>query len=646
MWVCEEEEPAPSGRSAFRRVSWRGMAVVVALSFCCLSGPAGADNAGFVNVNGVRFELRGRPYYFTGANFWAGMNLGMPDATGGDRARLGRELDRLSGLGIRVVRVMAASEGPDTEPYRMAPALMTAPGVYNEDVFCGLDYLLAQLNAHDMRAVMVLNNYWHWSGGMAQYVAWSRATAIPYPNDTGDWNRFMDYAAEFYTNATCQVWFLAHVERVVGRTNSITGNSYSDDPTILAWELANEPRRYPPAWIDNVAAAIKAFDANHLVTTGSEGAAGTEAWRAGSEALAFSPTHDGPNIDFATCHIWPENWGWYDPENAAATYPVAISNAAVYLRTHLAEAAVLGKPLVLEEFGLARDHAAPLFDVFNPDAPTTYRDAFFASMFAEILASAFTDGPAGGDCCWAWGGEGRPGDPAPQWIGDPPHETPGWYSVYDADAATLAVISNHAAFMEALIPRAAKLNDYDADQRAELAVYHEARGDWYVRTRAGSVLLKNENWGFPGCIPVPADYDRNGEIDPAVYDTATGNWYAKTRQGRILIAGLNWGFPGCVPVPGDYDADGIADLAVYHPSSGNWYVRTSQGQTLALNWGFPGCVPVSGDFDADKRMELAVYHQDSGRWYIRTVAGQTLAAALNWGFTGAVPADGAACHVP
>jgi mannan endo-1,4-beta-mannosidase len=31
--------------------------------------------------------------------------------------------------------------------------------------------------------------------------------------------------------------------------------------------------------------------------------------------------------------------------------------------------------------------------------------------------------------------------------GDPPHETPGWYSVYDTDTSTLAILEAHAAAM-------------------------------------------------------------------------------------------------------------------------------------------------------------------------------------------------------
>jgi predicted esterase len=35
-------------------------------------------------------------------------------------------------------------------------------------------------------------------------------------------------------------------------------------------------------------------------------------------------------------------------------------------------------------------------------------------------------------------------------VGDPPHETPGWYSVYDSDASTQTVISAHARRMAEL----------------------------------------------------------------------------------------------------------------------------------------------------------------------------------------------------
>jgi mannan endo-1,4-beta-mannosidase len=390
----------------------------------------------FVAVQDGKFVRAGHPYYFVGANFWQGMNLAINDASG-NRPRLIEELDRLEQLGVTNLRIMASSEGSNTEPYRMLPALMNvSPGiVYDLRVFDGLDFLLAQIGEHGMTAVLVLNNFWQWSGGMAQYVSWHTGTPIPYP---GDWGAFMDYAARFYTCAECQTWYRGHIATLIERTNPYTGLKYRDDPAIFAWELANEPRRYPESWIDDTAAYIKSLDPNHMVTTGSEGSPP-------GETQNFITTHDSVYIDYATIHIWPQNWGWYDPSQPTR-YDRAEQRARAYFQQHAAGAASLGKPLVLEEFGLARDWE-PLHQIYDPVSPTSYRDLFYTAMYDEVYASISEGGFAAGDNFWAWSGQSRPGDP---WVGDPPHETPGWYSVYNTDESTLAIISAHAAEMAQL----------------------------------------------------------------------------------------------------------------------------------------------------------------------------------------------------
>jgi hypothetical protein len=77
-------------------------------------------------------------------------------------------------------------------------------------------------------------------------------------------------------------------------------------------------------------------------------------------------------------------------------------------------------------------------------------------MYSEVYDSAGHSGPAAGDNFWAWAGEARPEEPGgfwsegDPWIGDPPHEHQGWYSVYDADNTTLDVIKLHAWHMNSL----------------------------------------------------------------------------------------------------------------------------------------------------------------------------------------------------
>lgn len=65
-----------------------------------------------------------------------------------------------------------------------------------------------------------------------------------------------------------------------------------------------------------MSAYVKSVDPNHLVTVGAEGFFGHESqyqdhnpkdW--GKEmGQDFTMNHLGPNIDFASIHIWPDNW--------------------------------------------------------------------------------------------------------------------------------------------------------------------------------------------------------------------------------------------------------------------------------------------------------------------------------------------------
>ncbi len=414
-----------------------------------------ARSSEFVTVEGTHFCLNGKPYYFVGTNIWYGGYLGSAGGAG-DRERLVKELDQLKANGVTNIRVLGISEASELKR-AVRPAAMQKPGQYDDTLLAGLDFFLAELAKREMKAVIYLNNFWQWSGGMSQYVTWFTGEPAIDPDVSGDWNGFMDNSAKFYSIEAAQSAFRDVIEVLVNRRNTITGVPYRDDPTIMSWQLANEPRPGSNAnglenaqvftrWIGETAAFIGELAPRQLVSTGNEGWMGT----AGDRDL-FIQSHKTPHVDYLTFHMWAANWSWFDPKNAAATYDGAWSKAQDYLDWHIDAAKELGKPIVLEEFGINRDHGA-----YAAGASTEFRDRYYGAVFDVLHRRAAAGDPIAGSNFWAWGGAGRttnadfmwkPGD---DFVGDPPQEPQGLYSVFDTDASTLAIIKAHAEKMHAL----------------------------------------------------------------------------------------------------------------------------------------------------------------------------------------------------
>ena len=420
-----------------KKLTW--FLLFVGLSYAAMSQSSAIE--GFVRVVDAKFQRNEKPYTFIGTNFWYGMNLG---ASGphGNRQRLLRELDHLQALGVTNLRIMAASEGPDSEPWRMVPALQTEPGTYQEDLLNGLDFLLAEMAKRDMTAVVCLGNMWPWSGGFAQYINWVTGEGIPYPPpaEGGKWLRFMNFSAQFFRNAAAQKLYEDHIRFIVNRVNHLSGKAYKADPTIMAWQLANEPRsifgrRRYLQWVRRTARLIKELDPHHLVSIGSEGNALVPFSR------KFRKEHRDENIDYTTAHLWLQNWGWYDPSEGEKSFEGAMDKARRYVARHHKIARRLGKPLVMEEFGLARDAES-----YDPASNTHFRDQYYDWMFGRVVESVRNDDVLVGANFWAWAGEGRPRvlqsvwQPGDDFTGDPPFEFQGWYSVFDRDISTLKMI--------------------------------------------------------------------------------------------------------------------------------------------------------------------------------------------------------------
>ena len=288
-----------------------------------LSAPTHAANAGFVSRAGRHLVLNSRNFYVHGANQY--YLFFKP------QVMVDEIVQDAQALGLNAIRTWGFCNGTSADGYCFQPQ----PGVYDESTFRKLDYLLYKANQLNIRLIITLVNNWDDFGGMNQYVAWSPTASL---HD------------EFYTDASSRQLYKDYVRTVLTRINTYTGIEYRNDPTILMWELANEPRcESDPtgntllAWVEEMSAYIKSFDTNHLVATGEEGWYTTKGpdWRHnGLLGVDFLRNSQVATVDVASFHLYPQNNAMSEGE------------ALAWIDEHAADAhTATGKPLFLGEFG-------------------------------------------------------------------------------------------------------------------------------------------------------------------------------------------------------------------------------------------------------------------------------------------------------
>lgn len=403
----------------------------------------------FVTVKDGHFVRDGKPYYYVGTNLWYGAILGS-EGQGGNRARLCRELDALKAAGMDNLRILVGSDGERGVKTKVEPTLQVKPGVYNDTILAGLDYLLMEMGKRHMVAVLYLNNSWEWSGGYGQYLEWAGAGKTPRPNEDG-YPAFMKFVSQFASNEKAHQLFYNYVRDIITRTNRYTGIKYVDDPAIMSWQIGNEPRAFDKAqiptfekWLSEASALIRSLDKNHLISIGSEGAWGCE-----GDYDCYEQICADKNIDYCNVHLWPYNWGWAHEKTLIEDLPVSCKNTKDYIDRHLAICEKIGKPLVMEEFGYPRDGFS-----FSPESTTKGRDGYYKFVFSLVADNAEKGGKFAGCNFWGWGGYAKPkheqwqvGD---DYTGDPAQEQQGLNSVFITDTTTINVVEEQVNRMEKL----------------------------------------------------------------------------------------------------------------------------------------------------------------------------------------------------
>jgi mannan endo-1,4-beta-mannosidase len=310
--------------SPFRR-AWAAL-LAGAIGAAPLCGVA-APQRGFVRVAGTEFVDGDRPFVFVGAN----LNV-MHEPTA--RRQAATTIAAAAADGLLVGRIWALGEGTADAPswQRDASLFRSGPEGWHEEAFIQLDRVIAEAGRRGLRLIITLSNSWGDYGGIPMYLRWAGHVDV----------ESYGYSDRFFTDPKCRAWYVEHVRRVVGRTNTITGQPYRDDPTIMAWELQNEMNGTPEAaparerWVGEMSRLVRRLDANHLVVPGIIG------YNLQLERGAWIRMCQLPEVSFCDQHIYPEEH--------LRTRGLAGLRRAIDDRVQLAHN-VVRKPIVFGEFG-------------------------------------------------------------------------------------------------------------------------------------------------------------------------------------------------------------------------------------------------------------------------------------------------------
>jgi mannan endo-1,4-beta-mannosidase len=278
----------------------------------------------FVTVRGSDFLVDRQPWRFGGTNnyYLHYKSHYMIDSVLNDAAA----------MGLRVVRCWCFIDGDGGGAGGVT--LHPEPFVYNEADFEFFDYAVFKAGQLGIRLVVALANNWGDFGGIPQYATW-----------------FSAQHDDFFSRPDMKAAYKSWVRFVLGRTNRYTGVRYDHEPTVMTWELCNEPRCRSDKsgdtlvrWADEMSRFVKRLVPRQLVTVGDEGFYG----RANDpdypysdfEGVAWPRLIALPAVDYGTVHLYPGPWG-----NKTAEW------ATEWIVNHIRDGHAARTPVVLEEYG-------------------------------------------------------------------------------------------------------------------------------------------------------------------------------------------------------------------------------------------------------------------------------------------------------
>jgi mannan endo-1,4-beta-mannosidase len=321
--------------------------VIATLPFAAVLAHGNPNDNNFVRRDGPNLKLNGKEFRFGGTNNYYLMYS--------SQLMVDDVIDTAAAQGFTVLRTwgnldIGNQDGSNSINGKSNGIYFqywdgTAPA-YNDgaDGMQKLDYVIYKAGQKGLKLVIPFTNNWNAFGGADQYVRWANG----------------QYHDQFYSDPVIKGWFKNWISHLLNRVNTYSGIQYKNDPTIMTWELSNEPRckeagpYYPRSancdthtlteWADEISTYVKQIDQNHLVSVGDEGffcnpqsTDWTENCGEGVDTIAFSKLK---NIDVMSYHLYPELWG------------KDIAWGTDWIKRHTKAAQKLGKAVMLGEYGI------------------------------------------------------------------------------------------------------------------------------------------------------------------------------------------------------------------------------------------------------------------------------------------------------
>jgi len=358
----------------------------------------------FVTAQGTRLTFNGQDFKFVGTNaYW------LPYLN--SDADIQATLANISKAGITVVRTWAfndVTEIPQTGSWLQLFQNGTSQFNTGANGIQKLDKFIQFAKMAKIFVYFSLTNNW--------FPSINQVNPNPSPrnflsNDYGGMDLYVQEFGvnkthdEFYTDLNIRAQFNKFVQFIVTR--------YCNEPTVMAWELANDPRCNSSVaasascntntitqWHADESSFIKSIDSNHLVTSGNGGffcpncpklfPLGPPSRPPSTSSLLPSPPFsprpravafngvfgidsqdilNAPHIDFGTFQLFPDqnNYGTTGVQNPGprGDFNATLAQSTAFINLHVQSALAVGKPVIATGFGLVTQDNLPAFVPFN-----------------------------------------------------------------------------------------------------------------------------------------------------------------------------------------------------------------------------------------------------------------------------------------